>query len=492
MIRQSRWIPVTFVACLLGGPLSAQDAKPNDSKPDPGQLEKEFTELLTNSVLVGRFTTDGQEGTPKEDRYSIGKVGKVQGQDDSWVFTGIKYGKKDISFPIVIKVVFADGTPMMSMDEMKIEGLGTFSFRILFHGNRYAGSWQHDDHGGHMWGRVEKQKPDDKKTSLSDRLNQKVTVSYKGAMLYKVLEALGKVTDVKFEIQGDDLKMEGITQNMQQNIELEDQPAKAVLDRMLTPLKLCVVADEKKGVVYVTSEAAATRRGWTPLILTNADDKRSGARLEDRLKRRIKELNFRQTPVRRCLDEIGTAINVRFEVLDDDLKAQEISFEEVATFRRENWPADRILHALLRPLRLCVVADKDSNVVKITTWKAAMERDWDMIPLPDSSYVADRLQGNGLHVGNLTGKTLAESLTRLGQLMEVTFEPFGDDLTAAGVTLSMKVVDGQFERTRPAQALAQLLKPLDLCLVVDEENTVAYVTTTRAAENRGWQILPLE
>jgi hypothetical protein len=29
--------------------------------------------------------------------------------------------------------------------------------RLFFHGDRYAGTWQHGAIGGHMWGRIEKQ-----------------------------------------------------------------------------------------------------------------------------------------------------------------------------------------------------------------------------------------------------------------------------------------------------------------------------------------------
>ena len=32
----------------------------------------------------------------------------------------------------------------------------TFDSRVLFHGNRYVGTWQHGEVGGHMWGMIEK------------------------------------------------------------------------------------------------------------------------------------------------------------------------------------------------------------------------------------------------------------------------------------------------------------------------------------------------
>ena len=42
------------------------------------------------------------------------------------------------------------------LDELTIPGLGTFSSRVMFHGDRYAGTWQHGAVGGLMFGKVEK------------------------------------------------------------------------------------------------------------------------------------------------------------------------------------------------------------------------------------------------------------------------------------------------------------------------------------------------
>ena len=58
--------------------------------------------------------------------------------------------------PIAIKVLWAGDTPVMTLDDFTIPGIGTFSARVLFHGDRYVGTWQHGDVGGAMWGRVQK------------------------------------------------------------------------------------------------------------------------------------------------------------------------------------------------------------------------------------------------------------------------------------------------------------------------------------------------
>lgn len=50
-------------------------------------------------------------------------------------------------------------TPMITMTEVPLPPLGTFTARVFFYGDRYAGTWQHDAVGGHMFGRIIPAKP---------------------------------------------------------------------------------------------------------------------------------------------------------------------------------------------------------------------------------------------------------------------------------------------------------------------------------------------
>jgi hypothetical protein len=43
------------------------------------------------------------------------------------------------------------------LTDWEIPTLGTFTCRVLFYGDRYAGPWQHGKVGGLMYGRIEKQ-----------------------------------------------------------------------------------------------------------------------------------------------------------------------------------------------------------------------------------------------------------------------------------------------------------------------------------------------
>jgi len=137
----------------------AEDATPLTATAASESLtaeEQAFATLLTGADLVGTFTVDGHEGAPKQDRYTITKANKVKG--NTWaIHARIKYGEADITVPVAVKIDWAGKTPVLSVADLKIPGLGSeFGSSILFQGNRYAGTWEHGKVGGHMWGRIER------------------------------------------------------------------------------------------------------------------------------------------------------------------------------------------------------------------------------------------------------------------------------------------------------------------------------------------------
>lgn len=146
------------VTCVAWNAVADDAPKPAASADlaDMNDAEKAFAELLAGVDLVGTFTVDGQAGTPKQDRYSITKAVKVKG--NNWIIhSRIKYGEVDIAVPVPVKIDWAGETPVLSVADLKIPGLGSeFGSNILFQGGRYAGTWEHGKVGGHMWGRIEK------------------------------------------------------------------------------------------------------------------------------------------------------------------------------------------------------------------------------------------------------------------------------------------------------------------------------------------------
>jgi hypothetical protein len=135
--------------------------------PDQSGREREFAESLTGAVLVGTFSIDGlkMEKSPFPERYELKSVEKAK--DGLWTFTArVRYLKLDLTIPITVPVVWAGDTPMVSLSDATLAGLGKeLSARVIFHAGRYAGTWQHGKFGGHMWGRIERADPSTSKSA---------------------------------------------------------------------------------------------------------------------------------------------------------------------------------------------------------------------------------------------------------------------------------------------------------------------------------------
>jgi hypothetical protein len=126
---------------------------------DLSQLERRFTDQMEGAALVGRFTVAGREDREASaDRYDIASVAKVG--DNLWRFNArIRYGSVDVTLPIVVTMRWAGDTPMITITDFTIPRMGTFTARVFFYGDRYAGTWQHGAVGGHMFGRIERNRP---------------------------------------------------------------------------------------------------------------------------------------------------------------------------------------------------------------------------------------------------------------------------------------------------------------------------------------------
>ncbi len=148
-------VPGLAVICLIIG---LADCRADES--DQQVREQAFIEQMANSVMIGSFTIDGRndDNPLKEERYEIENVAKAT--DNLWVFTArVKYGTIDTTLPITVPMQWAGDTPMVTLTNATLPGLGSeFSARVLFYDGRYAGTWQHGKVGGHMFGRIEKNK----------------------------------------------------------------------------------------------------------------------------------------------------------------------------------------------------------------------------------------------------------------------------------------------------------------------------------------------
>jgi hypothetical protein len=120
-------------------------------------VDRQFQERTRDVSLIGSFTVTGQEDrAPRQDRYNISSVEKVG--DNLWRFNaGMHCCGVSGAIPVVVPMRWAGDTPMIMMTDTGLPGLGTFTARVFFYGDRYAGTWQHGAVGGQMSGRIEKQ-----------------------------------------------------------------------------------------------------------------------------------------------------------------------------------------------------------------------------------------------------------------------------------------------------------------------------------------------
>jgi hypothetical protein len=118
--------------------------------------ERAFAERMRDVSLVGSFTVAGREGrVPRPDRYDISSVEKVG--TNLWRFNAnMQCCGVNGAIPVVVPMQWIGDTPMIMMTDTSLPGLGTFTVRLFFYGDRYAGTWQHGDRGGAMSGRIEK------------------------------------------------------------------------------------------------------------------------------------------------------------------------------------------------------------------------------------------------------------------------------------------------------------------------------------------------
>ncbi len=124
-----------------------------DALSEQERLEGEFERTMSGAVLAGRFSVDGRENL-SEERYTISSVRKLGG--GVWLINSrIQYGSRDVTVPVPVKVLWAGDTPVITLTDVAIPGIGTFTARVLIYRDRYAGTWSGGDHGGQMFGLIE-------------------------------------------------------------------------------------------------------------------------------------------------------------------------------------------------------------------------------------------------------------------------------------------------------------------------------------------------
>jgi hypothetical protein len=151
-----RRLSILAPLCLL---LFAPLARGDEPSPEKAKLYKQLEERLTRTKWTGNFTVTGKElGKLTPEEYTILSAMKAE-QGEMWLLTArVKYGGKDVTLPMPIEILWAGSTPIITLEKATLPGLGTFSARVVLHDDKYAGTWQHDKVGGHLFGTIEKLK----------------------------------------------------------------------------------------------------------------------------------------------------------------------------------------------------------------------------------------------------------------------------------------------------------------------------------------------
>lgn len=132
-----------------------EEAAQEKGDAERARLEKKFRETLSNAVLSGRWrlVRDGKLGEEREEKYTLGSVNRLSG--DLWIIQArVQYGKKDVTLPVPVNVKWAGDTPIISVTNVGLPGLGTYTARVMVYNELYTGTWFGPGYGGFLSGRV--------------------------------------------------------------------------------------------------------------------------------------------------------------------------------------------------------------------------------------------------------------------------------------------------------------------------------------------------
>src|SRR5712692_3492898 len=110
-----------------------------ESQPALTPAEKEFQESMSGVTLNGHYTRQDGNGL-SDDKYTIERVSKVKG--DLWRFEArVQYSGHDVKIPVELQVKWAGDTPVITLTNAAVGGMGSFTVRIVVYKVKYAGTW---------------------------------------------------------------------------------------------------------------------------------------------------------------------------------------------------------------------------------------------------------------------------------------------------------------------------------------------------------------
>ncbi len=156
---KSSALSLAFLFALSTFPAFAADPEP--AAADKAKLIAQLEKTLTGCKMTGKFTILGQDKEPEEDSYELVRAMKGD-EGDIWLITA---KMKDKTYPpIPVEIIWSGDTPVITLTNVTIPGMGAgFSCRIVIYDGLYAGTWGHGKTIGHMFGKIERAKMEEKK-----------------------------------------------------------------------------------------------------------------------------------------------------------------------------------------------------------------------------------------------------------------------------------------------------------------------------------------
>lgn len=116
-------------------------------------LDRKFEEMMKGVTLVGRSSRLSNDKISGEEKYVIEGVSKLGG--DTWLFRSrLQYGGRDLPLPIPVTIKWAGDTPVITLTDLSVPGMGAYTARVVLYRDQYAGTWSGKKGGGQIFGKI--------------------------------------------------------------------------------------------------------------------------------------------------------------------------------------------------------------------------------------------------------------------------------------------------------------------------------------------------
>ncbi|MCA9243926.1 MAG: FixH family protein [Phycisphaerales bacterium] len=155
-----------FFPCALIAQTAPIKAPPNAKPETDAAAEHErqcraLAKSLENVVLRGVFQATNETGLrgeapltpPRPERYEIEGAQRVDG--DRWIIRArIEFEGNVLTLPIYVNVEWAGDTPVITVNDLAIPGMQTYSARVMLYRGFYSGVWMGQSYGGVLSGQI--------------------------------------------------------------------------------------------------------------------------------------------------------------------------------------------------------------------------------------------------------------------------------------------------------------------------------------------------